>query len=188
MKSTLLKIPFLLFLAILFSCEKDDMGSSTVNNPSETNSNTWKMGSYSYVRGTSANTGSPINNISVVVVSTSGFESINGAFAGSGISFTFYGGQPGTYIIKSFETVGMANVNNPSLRYISATVGVGTQSPNSNSYLSQDSEVTAIVSIIDGKYHITISNPTVLIKSNIITGTGIPNAPNTFSFTCNDVF
>ncbi len=178
-----------MFLIFLSSCCKSDNDDSN-NNPSVSNSNTWKMGTYNYKRGTSANNGSPnpINDISVVVVGTAGSESTNGLYAGSSITFTFFGGQTGTYVIKSFETVGMAHVNNPSLKYISARVGVGSQSPNTNLYLTQDSDVTANVTIVDGKYHITISNPSVLTKSNIITGTGIPNAPNTFDFTCNDVY
>lgn len=190
----ILKFIFTILLTLIIfgvvSCNKKKESppptSSTTSSPAPiiTTSNTWKMNTYTYVQGTSSS--GYYNGVSSIVISTSGFSNANGAFSGSSISFVFWGNAVGTYTIQSFSTVGQAYSTNPSLKYISISSNVGTEFPNTTKYDSQDSNLTAEVSLENGKYHITISNPIVLTKG-VSVGTGVPNAPSTFTFTCDNV-
>ncbi len=175
----------------LVTCKKKEAPTPTNSTtdsslppPPASTSNTWKMNAYNYTRGTSS--GGYYNNVTSLVISTSGFSNAHAAFSGSSISFVFWGNAIGTYTIQSFSTVGQANATNPSLKYISISSNVGTEFANTTKYDSQDSNATAEVSLENGKYHVTISKPIVLTKG-VSVGTGVPNAPATFTFTCDDV-
>jgi hypothetical protein len=181
-----------LILAATFStssCKKSKSGTPepALQNPPppQSTANTWKMDNYKYVRGGSA--GEFDGSVTALVISTSGFSNANGFFSGSSVGISFWGGAVGTYTIKSSETVAQAHLDNPALKFLSVFISVGIEFSNATGYESQDSNVTASVTLVNGKYHVTISSPVSLIKS-VNVGTGVPNAPNSFNFTCDDIY
>jgi hypothetical protein len=189
-----LKAPLFLVIILLgtfftSSCKKNKSGTPepALQNPPppQSTANTWKMDNYKYVRGTSA--GGFDGSVTALVIATTGSGNANGGFSGSSLSIAFWGGAVGTYTIKSSETVAQDHLDNPALKYLNIFTTVGIEFSNATSYESQDSNVTATITLVNGKYHVTISSPASLLKS-VNLGTGVPNAPNSFNLTCDDIY
>ncbi len=151
---------------------------------------TWKLGDNNYSGGTSAALFSSINNstldnFGVLEVTTIGFDRSNGDFSGSVISVAHSLQGSGSYTIEENTTDLITGLSN---RVITLTVTVGTinSPPAATGYIATSGTVNATVDG-NGKYHFTITSPITLSKT-IDVGLGVPNAPDTFSFTMNNIY
>jgi len=166
----------------LFSCgSKDD---DPVPEPPATESS-WKLGAYSYNRGASSqsNTG----GLAGMTVTTSGNGGNHGAYSGSALTIIFRSSLgAGKYTLTTSSVMSA----NPNVRYMALTCVVGTAVTSGavNYAATTTSGGTADVTIdTNGKYHVNITTPVTLVKT-LVTGGGIPGAPNTYNLTVKNAY
>ncbi|MEE9326136.1 MAG: hypothetical protein V3U71_02495 [Cocleimonas sp.] len=151
---------------------------------------TWKLGDNSYNGGTSVALFSSINNstvdnFGVLEVTTIGFDRSNGDFSGSGVSIAHSLQGSGSYTIEENTTDLITSLSN---KVITLTVTAGTiNSPLAATSYKAISGTVEVTVDNNGKYHFSIVSPITLTKA-IDVGTGVPNAPDTFSFTMNNIY
>ena len=162
----------------VFSCSKKKDAPPVTNNDSN-----WKFGAYTYTKGTSAQKNNGVFN--TMAVGTTDNENI-GAYSGSALIFTWNPLGAGKYTITTSNLV----INSPGVKLINAQCQIGTAvTTGSTKYSSTaNSGVTADVSVdANGKYHVTISQPVVLTKDEIIGG-GVQGAADTYPLTVNNAY
>lgn len=178
-------ITFLAFLScstILFSCGgKDD--DPTPEPPVAESS--WKLGTYTYARGASAQT--TTGDLSGMTVTTSGDGGNHGAYSGSALTMVFRTAQgAGKYTLTTSAVMSA----NPTVRYMAlmCTVGTAVSTGAVNYSATATSGGTADVTVdANGKFHVSISTPVTLIKT-LVTGGGIAGAPESYSLTVNNAY
>lgn len=176
----LLSLSLIVILGLLTSCSKKN--DSNIN---PTGDSSWKFGDYTYTKGGSSQDSK--GDFIAIVVSTSGSGGNYGAYSGSGLTFTFPNNLgPGKYTITSEDL--MVSSHGTKLMQVNCTIGTAVNT-GAILYTSDiNSAGTADVTIdTDGKYHITIAKPVVLVKS-VTVGNGIPGAANSYSLTVNNSY
>lgn len=175
-----LSLSLIVILGLFTSCSKK---SDPVNNPS--NDSNWKFGAYTYTKGGSSQ--DTKGQFVAIVVSTSGNGGNYGAYSGSALTFTFPNNLgAGKYTLTSEDLM----VASPGTKLMQVDCTIGTAVNTGAILYSSDvnSATTADVTIdTDGKYHITIANPVVLVK-NVTVGNGIPGAATSYSLTVNNAY
>lgn len=177
-------LSLIVVLGLLTSCSKK---SDSSNNPNSDSN--WKFGDYTYTKGGSSQDSKSDNkgDFIAIVVSTSGNGGNYGAYSGSGLTFTFPNNLgAGKYTLTSEE----AMVSNTGTKLMEVNCTIGTAVNTGAILYASDinSAGTADVTIdTDGKYHITIAKPVVLVKSTTV-GNGIPGAANSYSLTVNNAY
>lgn len=180
-KKAILKTIFILLItsAVSISCSSGDDGGT--NNPQPANENTWTLDTNNFVRSNSTQTlttytsGEPFTIVNV----DSNFNN-NQVFKTCNFVPTFNTSTTGTYTVKSQSTV-FSNVTQKTM-YIKCLVSNGLG--NGAMYESIDSNLSAIVTQVDGKFVVSITEPITLTR---IYNDGFVQAPQTFTLTCNKV-
>ncbi|AOM78439.1 hypothetical protein [Pedobacter steynii] len=166
---------------ILFSCgggKKNDPAPEPVGESS------WKLGSYTYTRGASAQTNK--DGKAGMVVTTSGDGGNHGAYSGSALTIIFNNRGPGKYTLSTTAIMSA----NPTAALMALNCSIGTAVTTGSVLYSApvNQSTTADVSIdAQGQYHVKISSPVNVVKK-LILGGGIPGAPETTSLTIKDAF
>lgn len=182
MKKSLTFLALLSLSTVLFSCggKKND---PTPGSPAGESS--WKLGNYTYTRGSSAQdaTGSTVG----IAVTTSGDGGNHGAYSGSSLTavFTKALGE-GTYTLTSTEVLAA----HPAVRYmtLSCVVGTAVTTGAVDYSATATSGGTADVTVdAKGQYHININTPVTLAKT-VVVGGGIPGAPETYTLTVKNAY
>lgn len=177
-------LTLLLGTAFLFSCSKkkdDNTGPSSADA-------SWKLGQYTYVRGTSSqsSTTSSGKTITAMAVSTTGDGGNFGAFSGSALTFTFYSNLgEGEYRLGTTEMM----VASPHTRIIVINCTIGT-AVNTGSLLYSVLGTGGTASVTqdsNGKYHVSVSTP-VTFKKDIAVNGGIPAAQETYDLTIKNAY
>jgi hypothetical protein len=179
MKSTIiLSFLFLAFLLQLTSCSKDDPKSQ---NPSTTE-NTWKLDSYNYTRRISTQLSETFTNgdAYIIVNIDSNIATENTPFVNCNLVISFNTSTIGDYTIKS-QVTALSNTKLKNM-YIQCTIGSGAGT--GAIYQSVDSNLTASVTHINGKYVITIPSNITLTRTF---NDGLAQAPLNFLLSCNEV-
>ncbi len=150
---------------------------------------TWTVANNNYTAGISSSgsssiTGSTVDDFGVVSVSTTGFESLNGAYSGSALSISHSLQGAGTYSLGTTSDL-IENIASKQMR-MNVTVGTLNTSPLAATLYQALSGSVEIIVDNNGKYHLTVNTPITLTKT-IDVGTGVPNAPETISFTMNNI-
>lgn len=184
MKNSSLKSAFafalISFLSISCSSSDDD-GNQPAPTPTPVTENSWSLDSNNYVRSNSTQTsttytsGEPFTIVNV----DSNFNN-NVIFKTCNFIPTFNTSTVGTYTIKSQNTV-FSNVTLKTMYircYVSNAAGSGAM------YESIDSNLTATVTQVEGKFVVTITEPVTLTR---ILNDNFPQAPQTFTLKCNKV-
>lgn len=181
MKKSLMYL-LLASFTILFSCGGND--DDPITDPPASESS-WKLGSYSYNRGASSQGNS--GGLGGMTVTTSGDGGNHGAYSGSSLTVVFQASLgAGKYTLTSSSVMSA----NPTVRYMALTCAVGTAvTSGAVSYAATaTSGGTADVTIdANGKYHVHITTPVTLQKT-MVTGGGIPGAPDTYNLTVNNAY
>lgn len=182
MKKSLTFMALLSFSMMLFSCGgKDD--DPTPEPPAGESS--WKLGNYTYTRGASAQTAT--GALVGMTVTTSGDGGNHGAYSGSSLTAVFVGALgAGKYTLTTSSVMSA----NPAVRYmtLSCVVGTAVATGAVDYAATATSGGTADVTVDgNGKYHINISTPVTLVKT-VVTGGGIPGAPNTYTLTIKNAY
>ncbi|UPT69850.1 MAG: hypothetical protein M0D53_11985 [Flavobacterium sp. JAD_PAG50586_2] len=179
-KSILKSILYLLIgSALSISCSSDDGNQN--NPPPAANENTWTLDTNNFIRSNSTQTattytsGEPFTIVNV----DSNFNN-NQIFKTCNFIPTFNTHTTGTYTVKSQNTV-FSNVTLKTM-YIKCFVSNGLG--NGAMYESMDSDLTATVTQVDGKSVVTITEPVTLTRTY---NDNFPQAPQTFTLTCNKV-
>ncbi|MBC9915108.1 hypothetical protein [Chitinophaga varians] len=179
----ILPLLLVLFSAVLFSCGKksDDKASPEADA-------TWKLGDYTYVKGTSAQSSSqgPSDGlITAIAVSTVGTGGSYGAFSGSALTITFHGhlGE-GQYTLGSDEMLA-ADPNNRII-VINCTVGTAVNT-GAVMYSYGGTAATATVTRDkDGKFHVSLPTTTLTKKLEVLGG--IPSAKASYELTVTNAY
>jgi hypothetical protein len=174
---TLEKVLTVVIIALLTSCSNGGSDNNTVSK------GTFKLGTYNY-----ENDGS-VGAFNASVSDVTGRKTVLGIFYSKGkgnspftmrFDVVFNTHASGEYIIKSENT----RIDNENEKFMQISVTIADESSNASIYTAADTNLTATVTLIDSKYHLTIPNEVLLTK----TSTGASTHPNTFTFTCNDVY
>ena len=179
MKPTII-LSFLLvaFQLQLTSCSKDN---PKPQNPSSTE-NTWKLDSYSYARKISTQLSEKFTNgdAYTIVSIDSNIATENTPFVNCNLVISFNTSTTGDYTIKSPVTA----LSNTKLKnmYIQCTIGSGAGT--GAIYQSVDSNLTASVTQVGGKYVINIPSSITLTRT---LNDGLAQAPLNFLLNCNGV-
>lgn len=182
---TVLAICLISISLIFTSCKKDHAGPDKSN----TGDCHWKLGGYTYTRGSSAQNSSTSdgNTIQAIVVTTTGEGGDYGAYSGSGLTFTFYSNLgTGKYTLANSTIM----VSNPGSKILAMSCTIGTAvntgavmyTPSGNSTATAD-----VTKDKEGQYHITLSTPVVLTK-DVVVGGGIPDAADSYSITIDNAY
>ncbi|QIH32734.1 hypothetical protein [Sphingobacterium sp. DR205] len=181
MKKSLLYILLISSTTLLCCGSKDD---DPVPEPHASESS-WKLGTYSYNRGASAQTNT--SGLAGISVTTSGDGGNYGAYSGSALNVIFRSSLgAGKYTLTTSSVMSA----NPNVRYMALTCTVGTAvSSGAVGYVATaTSGGTADVTIdANGKYHVNITTPVTLVKT-VVTGGGIPGAPSTYNLTVKNAY
>lgn len=161
----------------LFSCSKKKDTTPVTNSDSN-----WKFGAYTYNRAASSQTGNGAFNVTVV---TTGDGNDKGAYSGSALIFTYNPLGAGKYTITTSNLV----LNSPGTQLINIQCQIGTAvNTGSTRYDSPSSTATADVTVdASGKYHVSITQPVVLAKSQTVGG-GVQGAADTYPLTANNAY
>jgi hypothetical protein len=182
MKKLLAPAAVLCLSMLLFSCggKKDD---PTPEIPAGESS--WKIGNYTYTRAASTQESS--SGLAGIVATTSGNGGNYGAYSGSAFDVYFMAALgAGKYTLTTTSVIAA----NPTVRYMTLTCVVGTAvTTGAVNYTAQaNSGGTADVTVDgNGKYHVSITTPVTLVKT-VVTGGGIPGAPNTMTLTAKNIY
>ena len=149
----------------------------------------WTVGSYRYIAGSASGSSaystaclecSGSDNMGSLSMGTSGLDAPNGDYSGSTISIAHALKGPGTYTIINDFSNNLAD--NLSRKTAKLEVFVGTLGLAGGATLYKATSGKIFVSVDqNGKYHFNTINPLQLTK--VVTGSGIPDAPGTMSFT-----
>ncbi|NML40791.1 hypothetical protein HHL17_26575 [Chitinophaga sp. G-6-1-13] len=175
-------LPLLLVIisAMLFSC-----GKKNDDKVSPEGDATWKLGTYAYVKGTSAQTSSADGKITSIAVSTVGTGGNYGAFSGSALTIVFHGflGE-GQYSLGSEEMLA-ADASNRTI-VINCTVGTAV-STGAVMYTYGGTAATATVTKDkDGKFHVSLPTTTLTKKLEVLGG--IAGAREAYELTVNNAY
>jgi hypothetical protein len=163
----------------VFSCSKKKDTTPPVTN----NDSNWKFGTYTYNRGTSSQANDGTFNTMVVGTTDNNDK---GAYSGSTLIFIWNPLGAGKYNITTSSLV----TTSPGVKLINIQCQIGTAvTTGSTKYSSAASPtLTADVSVdANGKYHVTITQPVVLTKDQIIGG-GVQGAADTYPLTVNNAY
>lgn len=166
-------------IIIITSCSNND-DSSTM--PVEMLSNKWQLNDYKYSRNFSSQisttyvSGEPFTAVSI----DSNISNENGLFKSCNLVLTFNTSTTGYYTVKSLNSL----VSDVLLKNLSVRCIVTDVAGHGAVYESVDSNVTAIVAFADGKFVISIPQAITLTR---LINDDLVNAPETFSFKCNEV-
>lgn len=181
MKKSIFNSGIMLLSAILFiSCSSDSNDSTPT--PSPSTENTWKMNDFNFLRRVSIQTsttytnGKPFTQVNV----DSNINNSNNNFKTCNVIFWFNTSLVGTYSVKSENTL----VNFVELNYMTISCSVSDGAGHGAMYKSIDSDITATVTKVDGKFVVTVPNAVTLTKT---LDDGLPNAPTTMTFKSNKV-
>jgi hypothetical protein len=182
MKNSILKMT-LLFAAtmqIVTSCSSDNGNSNS--NPNPTTEDTWKLNNYNYSRNNSTQTStSYINGNPFTILNIdSNTNDNNDSFKTCNLVIAFNTSTTGTYLVKSENSV----ISNTTQKLLDIRCIVSDGLGNGASYSSIDSNLSATVTQVNGKFVVTITEPVTL---NLTMNDGISQAPQTFTFRCNNV-
>lgn len=176
----LVSLSLIVVVGLLTSCSKKNDSS---NNPSSDSN--WKFGDYTYTKSGSSQDSN--GSFVAIVVSTSGDGGNYGAYSGSALTFTFPNNLgAGKYTLTSDNVM----VSNTGAKFMQVNCTIGTAVNTGAILYTSDTNTagTADVTVdTDGKYHITIAKPVVLVKSTTV-GNGIPGAANSYSLTVNNAY
>ncbi|MGN7821022.1 hypothetical protein ACTJJB_12895 [Chitinophaga sp. 22536] len=179
MKKTL-PLLLVLFSAVLFSC-----GKKSDNNVSPEGDATWKLGEYSYVKASSAQTSSADGNITSIAVSTAGNGGNYGAFSGSSLTIVFHGNLgEGQYTLGTEEMLA-ANATNRTI-VINCTVGTAVNTGAVMYSYGGTAATATVTKDKDGKFHISLPATTLTKKLEVLGG--IPSAKATYELTVNNAY
>lgn len=182
----LLSFGLLAALMLITSCNKKDDSSPTPNSDSS-----WKFGDFTYTRGGSSQDDPSGQNhqgdFVAVVVTTTGDGGDYDAYSGSSLTFSFPNHLgPGKYTLTSDENE-VANKGSMVMQ-VNCTIGTAVNTGAILYSTDNNSGGTADVTIdADGKYHITISKPVVLVK-NVVVGGGIDGAKDAYSLSVDNAY
>lgn len=182
MKNSILKSTLLLFTLItLSSCSNNDDASNSPS-PQPINENKWKLNDYNFARSVSSQTSTTYTNgnpfIQVNVDSV--ISNDNGTFKTCNVVFWFNTSTEGNYTAKSTNTL----VSATTLKYMNIKCIVSNAAGAGAIYESIDTDIGVIVTKVENKFVITTNEPITLNKTF---DDGLPNAPVTINFTCDNV-
>ena len=178
MKNSILKSALVFFIMVIVS----SCGGSDDNTQQPINENTWKLNDYNFARSTSTQTattytnGNPFTQVNV----DSTISESNGSFKTCNVVFWFNTSTEGTYMAKSATTLSSFS----TLKYMNIKCIVTNAAGLGASYESIDTDVSIIVTKVNNKFVITASQPLTLTKTY---DNGLPNAPTTINFKCDNV-
>ncbi|WP_412476241.1 hypothetical protein [Flavobacterium sp. TBRC 19031] len=182
MKNSILSF-VLLISAILFSsvsCSSD--GGNSNPPPTPNNEDTWKLDNYNFSRLTSNQTsttyvnGNPFTILNI----DSNTNNSNDPFKTCNLTIIFNTSTTGNYTIKSQTSV----VSNTTQKIMDIRCIVSNGLGSGATYESIDSNLTATVTQINGKFVVLINEPITLNRTS---NNGLSQAPQTFTFRCNNV-
>ncbi|MDI9257894.1 hypothetical protein [Flavobacterium sedimenticola] len=182
-KMPFLKLTLFALTLLLFACSSDnDSNSNTGLGPGK-----WKLGSYTFTRGVSNQSGTPANDgqLFVIVCSTSGAGNL-GEYSGSAITCEFFDRGAGEYTIVDNNTFG--ELVNPTEKYIYIDCSIGTATTTGSAlYGCQSTTKKAIITIENNQYKVTVPEEIQMTKILDVNG-GIDGAATTYSFGCNKIY
>jgi hypothetical protein len=183
MKNTILKLtlPLLLFTIFTTSCSNSD-DDNLIPVPTPINEDNWKLNDFIYSRTSSTQTSSNYTNGNpfTIINIQSNINQSNTPFIASNLQISFNTSTTGNYTIKSENTT----VTDDDLKYMDIQCVVINGSGNTAIYKSIDTNKTATVSQIEGKYVINVPETISLTRTS---NNGFNEAPDTFVFKCNKV-
>lgn len=184
MKKSILQLSLLLFTVIaILSCSKSSDDDGITPNPTPISKGTFTLGTYNYENGGSD------GKINAIFSSGSNKPYALGIFNSKGkgnspyylrFDVNFNTHATGTYLIKTQNT--LANNENEKFMNISVTLTDGNTI--GTVYKCADTNLTATVTLVDGKYTVTILNNVILTKA----AGGAANLPSSYTFNCNGVY
>lgn len=167
-------------LFVTISCSSDSENSNPP--PTPINEDTWKLDNYNFSRFTSNQTsttyvnGNPFTILNI----DSNTNNSNDPFKTCNLTITFNTSTTGSYTIKSQTSV----VTNTIQKIMSIRCIVSNGLGSGATYESIDSNKAATVTQVNGKFVVLINEPITL---NLTTNNGLSQAPQTFTFRCNNV-
>ena len=180
MKKTILKIAFfILSIAPLSSCSSSDDGTQNPDPDPINNENTWKLDMYNYSRRVSMQTYVTSGNFTVVNID-SNVSTANAPYTNCNLIITFNTNATGNYTVKTQNTM----FTNGTLNYMHIRCQIASGNGTGAVYDSSDSNVTATVTQVNGKFVVNIPNNVVLTRTS---NDGMVNPPNTFNLTAQKV-
>lgn len=176
----ILSLLLVLSSALLFSCGKKSDSKVSLDSDA-----TWKLGDYTYVKASSAQTSSADGTITSIAVSTAGNGGNYGAFSGSSLTIVFHGhlGE-GQYTLGTEEMLA-ADANNRTI-VINCTVGTAVNT-GAVMYAYGGTAATATVTKDkDGKFHVSLPTTTLTKKLEVLGG--IPSAKASYELTVTNAY
>lgn len=182
-QTSLLKTLFVaLLLGLpLLSCSSSDDGGGTpiIPTPQPVSENVWSLDNYSFTKrisaqnGSSYGNGNPFLHINV----DSNVMPANGKFKTCSLNIIFNTNTEGTYLVKSQNTT----VSNTAEKYLQISCTVTDMNGNGAIYDSVDTTIPATVTLVNGKFVVTINQDVTLNK---VLDDDL-DAPQTVTFKCN---
>lgn len=165
------------------SCSKSDNTPGTAPGLADAS---WKMGTYTYARGTSNQSSSIVGGASLYIVyaTTSGAPT-QGVFSGSAVTIKFFDQGPGEYTIVTNNAFLSTNAAS-KIMSVDCAIGTGT-STGSTLYTYASGTAKAQVTKVNNQYRVTIDNGITLNKQLDVNG-GVAGALNSYPFTCKSIF
>lgn len=165
------------------SCSKSNNTNNNGGNaiPTPSSRRTFTLGIYNYENSES------LDGIKAVFSSGSSEPYALGIFDSKGkgnspyhlrFDLNFNTHATGTYIIKTKNILAY----NPFEKFMNISVIITDGYTVGTAYVCGNTDLTATITLINSKYHVTIPNKVTLTKSN-----GSESLPDSFTFTCNDV-
>ena len=161
LKINLKTILVLLSVAVISACGGGGGGdSSTSTSIASVPTSFWKMDAFTYVNGgfsasSAASIGAvPVTVVSISTATLSGGDLSNGAYSGSGLTFSISGSGPGIYnITPSKQAFVEAIEAAPTVKAIVVEVNIGTGvTSGSSMYTAAAGQISVSVDSA-GKYH-----------------------------------
>ena len=188
----LLTVALLTLCMVSFSCSKED--NLSPDTKPDRSTSTWVFASQGYTKGGKGASsqdnpgGIKDGDYIAVAVSTSGDGGDYGKFSGSTIIYSFRNGLgAGTYKITS-EAEMVSPENTEKLIEVRCVIGTAVTTGSSLYISNEHSGGEAEISIDkEGKYHMTITEPTTLFKA-VEVGGGVKGAEDKYSLTAKNIF
>ena len=141
--------------------------------------NNWKLDNYIYSRRDSNQTTSVQGNFTIVSIE-SNVATANNPYTNCNLNITFNTSTIGSYLVKAQNTL----VANSTLKYMHIRCLIASGNGTGAIYDSIDSNVSATISIVDGKFVVVIPSGVIL---NRVLNEGMTNPPASFTLVAQKV-
>jgi len=179
-KNSISKLALLLFAIVTIpSCSSSDDATPAPFPLPIITENVWKLDNYNYARRVSIQTYSSLGNFTIVNID-SNVATANSPYTNCNLVITFNTSSIGDYTVKTQNTM----FTNATLKYMHIRCQIASGNGTGAVYDSVDSNVTATITRVNGKFVVNIPNNVILTRSS---NDGMVNPPANFTLTAQKV-